>query len=362
MVTRNHIQIFRSLVPMSWAYGLGTGLRNAFYDKEWLQSKRYPLPVICVGNLAVGGTGKTPHTEYIVRLLQEQGLQVATLSRGYGRKTKGFLIANRQHTAQEIGDEPWQLKHNLQKVTVAVDEDRCHGIERLMQEEHPRIEAVILDDAYQHRSVKAGLYILLTDYHRLYTEDMLLPAGRLRESKRGAERAHLVVVTKCPSDMSESDFEDIKSRLNLLPHQQLFFSTIAYYTPTPVFKQAKALPSETDESLHLLAVTGIAHPEPMTEYLRQLTPHVELMSFPDHHDFSKHDLDNIARCFERIEGDRRIITTQKDAARLQGMESLLPEIIKTHLYALPIRIRFLNNQQEAFDRNIIDFVRLDARR
>ena len=346
---------------MSIVYGIGTKLRNTFYNRQWLKSKSYPLPVICVGNLAVGGTGKTPHTEYIINLLQAEDLHVATLSRGYKRRTKGYIKATLQSTVQEIGDEPWQLKHNHAKLTVAVDEDRCHGIEQLMQEQHPFIEAIILDDAFQHRAVRAGLYILLTDYHRLYSQDMLMPAGRLRESKQGAERAHIVVVTKCPTNLTEADYDAVRANLHLLPHQQLFFSTIAYDEPQPVFKQTKPWPNSINDSYHLLAITGIAHPESMVDYLHTITPHVELLSYPDHHDFTHKDLLQIQQRFANLPDNKLIITTQKDAARLQSMASQLDKILKCNIYALPIRILFLRNQQDAFNRNILAYVKQDAR-
>ena len=346
---------------MSIAFDLGTKLRNTLYDRQWLASKSYPLPVICVGNLAVGGTGKTPHTEYLIDLLQAEGLHVATLSRGYKRHTKGYLKATSNSTAQQIGDEPWQLKHNHAKLTVAVDEDRCHGIEQLMQEQ-PRVEAIILDDAYQHRAVRAGLYILLTDYHRLYSQDMVLPAGRLRENKQGAERAQIVVVTKCPNNLTEADFDNVRASLNLLPHQQLFFSTIVYSEPQPVFKKGKPWPTHIDDSYNLLAITGIAHPESMMEYLRTLTPQVELMSYPDHHDFTPQDLQRMQERFALLPENKLVITTQKDAARLHGMTSLLNDSFKSRIYALPIRIAFLRDQQDAFNRNILAYVNQDARR
>ena len=346
---------------MSLVYDLGTRLRNMFYNKQWLESKSYPLPVICVGNLAVGGTGKTPHTEYLIELLQGEGLKVATLSRGYKRRTKGYIKASSNSTAQVIGDEPWQLKHNHPKLTVAICEDRCHGIEQLMQEQ-PLVDAIILDDAYQHRAVLAGLYILLTDYHRLYSQDMLLPAGRLRESKQGAERAQIVVVTKCPADLSDADCDAVHASLHLLPDQQLFFSTIVYDEPQPVFKHAKPWPNDIDASYNLLAVTGIAHPESMVDYLHTLTPHVELLSYPDHHDFTSKDILQIQQRFAELPDKKLIITTQKDAARLHGMASQLDDSFKRYIYALPIRIQFLRNQQDAFNRNILAYVNQDARR
>ena len=346
---------------MSLVYGVGTKFRNMLYDQQWIVSKSYPLPVICVGNLAVGGTGKTPHTEYLIELLQSKGLQVATLSRGYKRHTKGYLMATPQSTAQAIGDEPWQLLHNHPGITVAVDEDRCHGIEQLMLVQ-PKVDAIILDDAFQHRAVKAGLNILLTDYHRLYTRDMLRPAGRLRESKAGAKRAHIVVVTKCPSDLSEAEALEIKTELNLLPHQQLYFSTITYGAPQPVFAEPQHMRNNShdtttfDASCHLLAVTGIAHPEPMTAYLKTLTPHVELLAYPDHHDFTASDLQQMQHKFAQLPPRSIIITTQKDAARLQSFSSQLDNTFKQHLYALPINIKLLFSQEGAFNQSILEFV------
>ena len=331
------------------------------FKKQLLTSKSYPLPVICVGNLAVGGTGKTPHTEHIVQLLQDEGLHVATLSRGYKRKTKGYVKASVGSQASQIGDEPWQLKHNFPQTTVAVCESRCQGIERLMEEQHPRIEAIILDDAFQHRYVKAGLNILLTDYHRLYPYDKLLPAGRLRECASEAERAQMVVVTKCPEYMEEKDFEAVKAQLHLLPHQQLFFSAIAYKELVPVFKQAKPLTDGIDGETQVLVVAGIAHPEPMVAYLKGLTPHVEVMAYPDHHRFTASDIMTISQQFERLTAKRLIVTTQKDAARLQDLSRMMDNDLKNNLYALPIGIRILRNQQETFNRNIIDYVRQDSR-
>ena len=271
---------------MSLVYGVGTKFRNMLYDQQWIASKSYPLPVICVGNLAVGGTGKTPHTEYLIELLQSKGLQVATLSRGYKRHTKGYLMATPQSTAQAIGDEPWQLLHNHPGITVAVDEDRCHGIEQLMLVQ-PKVDAIILDDAFQHRAVKAGLNILLTDYHRLYTRDMLLPAGRLRESKAGAKRAHIVVVTKCPVDLAPMEIRMFKQQLD---------------------------------------------------------------------DFTASDLQQMQHKFAQLPQRSIIITTQKDAARLQSFSSQLDNTFKQHLYALPINIKLLFDQEGAFNQSILEFV------
>lgn len=342
------------MVPASLVYGVGTNLRNVLYNKHWLTSKSYPLPVICVGNLAVGGTGKTPHTEYLINLLQAENLHIATLSRGYKRHTKGYVKATPQSTVSDIGDEPWQLLHNHPNTIVAVDEDRCHGIEQLLMEQ-PKVDVILLDDAFQHRAVSAGLNILLTDYHRLYTRDMLLPAGRLRESKAGAKRAHIVIVTKCPADLTKAEADAIKAELQLLPHQQLYFSTIAYATPQPLFGTAPW--PHIDDSYTLLAITGIAHPEPMIDYLHSLTPHVEHMAFADHHSFTTADLQHMQDKFAEIQGKKLIITTQKDAARLQGLASQLTSDFQQHLYALPIQVEFIHEQQAAFDQSVINYLK-----
>ena len=191
----NFIKIYHWLYPLSWLYGIGVCLRNKLFDWGWLRSKSFDVPVICVGNLAVGGTGKTPHTEYLIKLLQKNGVNVATLSRGYKRKSRGYVLADDKSNVRQIGDEPYQIKNKFPNARVAVDENRCHGIEQLLKLENPTVEAIILDDAFQHRHVKAGLNILLTDFHRLLCDDALLPAGRLREPSSGKNRAQMVIVT-----------------------------------------------------------------------------------------------------------------------------------------------------------------------
>ena len=217
------IKIFRWLYPASWLYGTGVYLRNKLFDWGWLQSKSFSVPVICIGNLVAGGTGKTPHTEYLIRLLSNCGWNVATLSRGYKRKSKGYVLADAQSSAQQIGDEPKQMKGNCPDIRVAVDKDRCHGIEKLLALENPPVDVILLDDAFQHRYVKAGLNILLTDYHRLLCDDALLPAGQLREPAENKQRAQVVIVTKCPDDLKPIDFNIITKKLHLYPYQKLFF-------------------------------------------------------------------------------------------------------------------------------------------
>ena len=209
------VKIHHWLYPLSWLYGTGVCLRNKLFDWGWLRSRSFDAPVICVGNIAVGGTGKTPHTEYLIKLLQNEGINVATLSRGYKRKSKGYILATAESSVQKIGDEPYQIKSKFPDIRVAVDENRCHGIEQLLTLKSPAVDAVLLDDAFQHRHVKAGMNILLTDYHRLLCDDALLPAGRLREPACGKNRAQIVIVTKCPDDIKPIDFNIITKRLNL---------------------------------------------------------------------------------------------------------------------------------------------------
>lgn len=353
------------LLPFSWLYGWGVGLRNKLFDWGWLRSKSFRIPVICIGNLAAGGTGKTPHTEYLIRLLQQAGLQVATLSRGYKRKTKGYVLATPQSTAWEVGDEPCQMKQKFPNVRVAVDADRREGIENLMQMDTPRTDVILLDDAFQHRYVNAGLNILLTDYNRLFCEDRLLPAGLLREPTSGKYRAQIVIVTKCPRDIKPIDFNITAKRLQLYPCQQLYFTQVRYGSPRPLFPGQAArqiLPdSLTGEDTQILLVTGIASPRPMQEEVQRYTRQVTLLAFGDHHDFSTGDLRLIGQKFAQMEAKNRfILTTEKDAARLKDHPALPPEL-KPHIHVLPIEVDFLLNQKEIFNQNILKYVRTHSR-
>ncbi|WP_071148844.1 tetraacyldisaccharide 4'-kinase [Bacteroides ndongoniae] len=357
-------QIDYKLLPLSWLYRMGTDIRNKLFDWGWLQSKSFDLPVICIGNLSVGGTGKTPHTEYLIKLLQNEGFHPATLSRGYKRRTKGYLLASPKSTAQQIGDEPCQMKQKFPDIQVAVDENRCHGIEQLLKLQSPPVDVILLDDAFQHRHVKAGLNILLTDYHRLFCDDTLLPAGRLRESADGKSRAQIVIVTKCPEDIKPIDFNLIAKRLHLYPYQQLYFSTFRYGMPMPLFpevaKSRQTLSSLTGAE-QVLLVTGIASPTPLLNEVKSYTQHVHLMAFSDHHDFRSKDLQEIVEKFYQLkEWERLIITTEKDAVRLKHHPNL-PEEIKPYIYVVPIEIEILQNQQHNFNQNIIDYVRAHSR-
>lgn len=231
---KNNRIINHWLLPLSWLYAGVVKLRNKLFDWGYLRSKSFPVPILCIGNLAVGGTGKTPHTEYLIRLLSDSGFRVATLSRGYKRRTQGFLLSSPERTAEELGDEPFQMSRKFPEVTVAVDANRCRGIAQLLQLS-PTPEVILLDDAFQHRYVKAGLYILLTEYNRLWCDDAVLPAGRLREPCQGKDRAQIVIVTKCPDHLKPIDYKMVSKQLQLYPYQQIYFSRLRYGALTPLF-------------------------------------------------------------------------------------------------------------------------------
>ena len=324
------------LMPLAWLYGLVVGIRNVMFDIGVLKSRTFRMPIICVGNLTVGGTGKTPHTEYLIRLLQKEW-QVAVLSRGYKRKTRGYRLATDETGMAEIGDEPYQMKQKFPGIHMAVDADRCRGIRELMKEGvEPPADVVILDDAYQHRYVRAGLNILLMDYHRLIYFDRLLPAGRLREHRAGRRRADIVIVTKCPQYITPMDQRGIVRSLDLESWQKVFFTTYKYPD------------NMGDVGDNPLLVTGIASPEQMVYDLRKIIPRFELMSFPDHHNFSPKDIENIR---QRANG-RTIITTEKDATRLRGLENMR---------VIPIEVAFLNDRASEFDQIIKSFIKKNSR-
>lgn len=358
------IKINKSLYPLSFLYGLGVNLRNKLFDWGILHSKSYNIPVICVGNITVGGTGKTPHTEYLIRLLKKE-FNIAVLSRGYKRKSKGFIVATENSTAETIGDEPYQIKQKFPEVTVSVDKDRCHGIETLCQQEkESKPDVVLLDDAFQHRYVTPGLNILLVDFNRLICDDALLPAGRLREPESGKNRANIVVVTKCPRLMKPMDYRIISKRLNLYPYQQLYFTTYKYGNLNPLFpdyETKKKTLGQIEKNDEILLLTGIASPKQLIIDLERYTSHITPITFADHHNFSEDDLKIVKDTFTQLAGEKKIIiTTEKDAARL-ALFSNIDETIKKSIYTLPIEVKFLLNQEEMFNQNIIEYVRNNKR-
>ena len=299
------------LLPLSIWYAVGVAVRNWLYDVGIKKTARSPIPTIGIGNLRMGGTGKTPHTEYLIRLFAN--IDIALLSRGYGRKTKGFVLADRTHdNALSIGDEPAMMAQKFPSLTVSVCEDRNEGIRQLAQQSHPP-QLILLDDVYQHRSIRPNAMLLLTEYDDLYCDDHILPFGNLREARRQSRRADIVVVTKCPPMLSKSKRNQIRRHLHLLPHQALFFSSITYLEPHSLFDETEWHPVR-----EILLVTGIAHPTPLKHHLERHCT-VNHLSFPDHHDFSENDIHQITKAFSAIkEPSKAIVTTEKDAMRLRS--------------------------------------------
>ena len=357
------IYINKKLKPLSWLYGLGVGFRNMLFEAGILRSRSYKVPVISVGNITVGGTGKTPHVEYLIRLLKNQ-MNVAVLSRGYKRKSHGFVLAGKDTTMREIGDEPFQMKQKFPDITVAVDKKRTRGIDKLTSGDYVKdIDVILLDDAFQHRYVKPGINILLVDYHRLVIYDDLLPAGRLREPIKSKDRADIVIVTKCPTDLKPMEFRVITKAMGLYPYQQLFFSTHEYDALVPLGPQGDLRHAEDLSSLtgkHVLLLTGIASPEQMLLDLQAYTDQIQPLAFGDHHNFRRKDVERINAAFAALPSPRLIITTEKDACRLSVAKGLSDEV-RQSLYVLPIHVRLMQDQEETFNQKIIDYVRKNSR-
>ena len=354
------IKINKWLLPLSWLYGLGVRVRNALFDIGVLKSESFAVPVISVGNITVGGTGKTPHVEYLIGLLRGK-CGVAVLSRGYKRKTRGFVVADSKATALTVGDEPYQMKRKFPDVTVAVDRNRRNGIRQLTEGERGRkVDVVLLDDAFQHRYVKPGVNILLVDYHRLIIYDELLPAGRLREQLSGKDRADIVIVTKCPPDLKPMEFRVITKAMNLFPYQQLYFTRLDYAPLRPVFKGEARRREALDKADNVLLLTGIASPRQMMVDLRPQCREMVPLTFADHHAFTQADAERINSQFAALPKPRLIVTTEKDAARLYGLDGLADEVRRA-IYVQPVAIKFMLDQEEKFNENIIGYVRKNSR-
>ncbi len=353
------ISINKKLLPLSWLYGLGVGFRNLLFEIGILKSRPFTIPVISVGNITVGGTGKTPHVEYLIQLLKDR-TKVAVLSRGYKRKSHGFVLADGSSTVNDIGDEPYQMKTKFPDITVAVDKKRIRGIDKLTSGEYVKdVDVILLDDAFQHRYVKPGINILLVDYHRLIIYDTLLPAGRLREPVKSKDRADIVIVTKCPKDLKPMEFRVITKAMKLYPYQQLFFSTHEFGALRSVFGEDQ-MPLTSLADKNVLLLTGIASPEQMLAELQTYNKTVTPMAFSDHHAFSKKDVERINDTFSALPSPKLIVTTEKDETRLLQVEGLSDEV-KKHLYVLPIKIQILLDQEEAFNQSIISYVRKNSR-
>lgn len=326
------------LFPFAIIYSIVTTLRNYFFDLGLFASTSFDKPIIAVGNLSVGGTGKTPQIEYLIKLLKPK-YKIGVLSRGYGRTTKGFVLVNETKNASEVGDEPLQFSKKFDDVIIAVDENRVHGIQQLKT-----TEVVLLDDAFQHRKVKAGFYILLTTYSELFCDDFILPFGNLREPSSGKKRANMIIVTKCPSDISELAMSEVKKKLDV--NVPVFFSKIEY--DELVYSEIKPIKTAEIKLTEKTIITGIAKPFPFISHLKKENDLV--LEFSDHHNFTKKEIDNI----KELANNKTIITTEKDFMRLKGSLS------KEQLFYLPIKSVFLK-EADVLDKIILDYVGKSSR-
>ncbi|SDR95345.1 lipid-A-disaccharide kinase [Formosa sp. Hel1_31_208] len=331
--------IRKLLIPFVPIYYVVTWMRNKCYDLGWKSSKSFDLPIICVGNLSTGGTGKTPTIEYLIRLLKAD-YKVATLSRGYKRETQGFILADDNASARTIGDEPYQFYRKFKDIVVGVDANRQHGISELIARQNP--DLILLDDAFQHRKVSAGFNILLTSYANLYCDDIVLPTGNLREPRSGAQRANLIVVTKCPTSLLDKDKERIIKKLKPLAHQTVFFSVISY--AREVRNSNSSLQLGALKGKTITVVTGIANPKPFVDYLDGSGLTFEHINFQDHHDFSNSEI-------EMLKKKSIILTTEKDYVRLKDKF----KSNSSQLYYLPITFQI--GQHEVFNKQVKSFVK-----
>jgi tetraacyldisaccharide 4'-kinase len=349
------VRLFNFLLyPFALLYGLIVCARNKLYDWGVLKSVRFDLPVISVGNLSMGGTGKTPHVEYLVKLLMAD-YKVATLSRGYKRNTNGYIEARMDSATDEVGDEAVQKKQKFREVAVVVDEKRVRGIKKLVID-HPQTEAIILDDAFQHRSVKPGLNILLTDFHKLYPEDHPIPMGSLREFRSGARRADMIVVTKTPNTLSPITARRIASLIKPRDHQKLYFSYIKYGQITPV-PGLKNIPDLAKSVNNILVFAGIANMYPLVDHVKKMANQVEILRFGDHHKYTTSDLSKIKETFDNIFAKNKIIiTTEKDAMRLFFPK--IPNILNDlPVFYIPIEIKIHRDYRTGFNDQIINYVK-----
>lgn len=338
------------LLPFALLYGLIIIIRNFLYDKKYLHSSEFNFPLICVGNLSVGGTGKSPMVEYLIQLLRPH-FTIATVSRGYKRKTKGYVLAKDNSTALEIGDEPMQFHINFPDIAVAVGEERIVAIPQLLHD-RPDTQTIILDDAFQHREVRAGFNILLTPYDDLFTNDFFLPTGDLRDQRSSYKRADIIIITKFPVDISDTERIELINEIEPLSHQTIFFTVIDYGVPYHISNQSFRKITLEDE---VLLVCGIANPRPLKDYIFDNAATYYQVDYNDHHIFRIDDLNDIKKKYENISADKKmIITTEKDAVRLIKFTEALRDI---PLYVLPIRHRFLFNAGEEFDALVMNFIR-----
>ncbi len=347
MIKGEPVHIQKWLLPFSWLYGLIVYIRNKFFDWGILKHEEFDIPVICIGNITVGGTGKTPHTEYLIHVLEKK-YRVGVLSRGYKRKSKNFVLADENSTSLQLGDEPFQIKNKYPKTIVAVDGNRRRGIRKMLALDNPP-QVILLDDAFQHRYVKPSYTIILSDFNRPVYEDALLPAGRLREPFSAMKNANMIIVTKCPEELQPIDYRIISHDINAFPYQELFFTTFSYRGLKPVFKEGRA---DRDLSYltrkNILLVTGIASPKMLLKKLLEYTDkeRISELIYSDHYHFRSKDIKQIISSFNNIASENKIIlVTEKDAVRLM-LRNDFPEEIKNNLYYIPIEVSFLENEED----------------
>lgn len=345
-------QVFRLLLyPFSILYGLITWLRNGLYNKGIFSEIEFDIPTIAVGNLSVGGTGKTPHVEYLIRLLQQQ-FYVATLSRGFNRQTKGYLYADEKASALTIGDEPMQFYEKFPDIAVGVGERRTLALPQLLMDA-PDTEVVLLDDAFQHRSIKPGINIMITDYKHPFTRDHIVPFGRLRESRKGYGRADCIIVSKCPKEITIGEKEKLTREINPLAHQHLFFTTLQYGNCYDFVTGTKEyiLPHTG-----VIVACGIANPQPLLDYLLTKTEEVKLLRFPDHYYYRDDDLEKMEDALTQLSCSfKMIITTEKDAVRLRLLQDKIVQK-KLPLFILPLHVSFLFDEKEKFNQYVLDYI------
>jgi len=338
------------LFPFSLLYGVITAIRNFLFNRNIMKGVQFDIPIISIGNLTAGGTGKSPHTEFLIRLLKDQ-YRIATLSRGYGRSVSGFKIVSSESTVRDCGDEPLQFKTKFPGIEVAVDKDRVNGVIELLKHD-AELNCIVLDDAYQHRGIIPSHSILLTEYSRPFYKDWMLPTGDLREYPMGKNRANTVIVTKCPPDLSTTDQNDIKRRLSLNSNISVYFSAFKYGAINAINSDDKFESLADLKDINIVLVTGIANPKPLTEQLNRDGINFEHVKFADHHRFNDKDIVKIRNLFDTFDGEKIILTTEKDAQRLKSIDSIstLP------FFYLQIEVVFQNDEQ-SFKTEIEEHVR-----
>jgi tetraacyldisaccharide 4'-kinase len=361
-MTLNRRKIAFITFPLSLIYGFIVSIRNILFDLKILKSTEFGIPVISVGNITVGGTGKTPHIEYIIKLLSDQ-FNIAVLSRGYKRKTRNFILATPESDIIDIGDEPKQLKQKFPDIHIAVDRKRVHGIYRLL-ESVKDLKVILLDDAYQHRYIKPGLSILLIDFNQPLSSDHMLPFGNLRESKHEIRRTDIVIITKTPKALKPIERKILIKELKILPSQFLYFTTYEYMNPEPVFtdnKKSLVLTDIKNTRSSILMVTGIAQSAPLVKFLKSFSKTIDMMKFPDHHFYTSEDLIRIKVRFTRLNGKiKYIFTTEKDTVRFRELQ-ISDNELKLCMYFVPIEVKFLYGGAKKFNNDIISYVKKNKR-